>query len=136
MNNIRPSLKRGFLIVAVASAALAWGAVIPGVVSGAGKPAAMPAGAQKDLGTGELVIVRSANLGTAVVGVSIDGVQKARINFNGRYETPLSVGQHVISSIPIPNREHALPAQIRINVEKGKTYTLTAVRSDVAIVLK
>jgi hypothetical protein len=135
MKMIRPSLERGFLVVAVASAALAWCVLTPQIVSGAGKPAAAAA-AQKDLGTGELVIVRSANLGQIVVGISIDGVQKAKINFNGRYQTSLSVGPHTITAIPIPNREHAQPTQTRVNVEKGKTYTLTALRSDVAIALK
>jgi hypothetical protein len=132
MNNIRPSLKRGLLIVALAAAAITWGALIPGIASGASKPAAAP----KDSGTGEVVIVRSANLGQTIVGVSIDGEQKTKINFNGRYETPLSVGQHVITTIPIPNREHAQPTQTRVNVQKGKTYTFTAARADVAIVLK
>ena len=87
-------------------------------------------------GTGKLVIVRSANLGLTVIGVSIDGEQKAKINYNGRFEAPLSVGPHVITTVPIPNREHAQPAQTRVNVEKGKTYTFTAARSDVSIVLK
>lgn len=134
MNMIRPSLKNGLLIVAMASAAITWGALLPSLVSGASKPVA--AAAPKDSGTGELVIVRSANLGQTIVGVAIDGEQKAKINFNGRYEAPLSVGQHVITTVPIPNREHAQPTQTRVNVQKGKTYTFTAARSDVAIVLK
>ena len=87
MNKIRPSLKHGLLIVAMASAAITWGALMPSLVSGASKPAA--AAAPKDSGTGELVIVRSANLGQTIVGVAIDGEQKAKINFNGRYEAPL-----------------------------------------------
>jgi hypothetical protein len=134
MIKIGPSLKRRLLIVALASAAITWGALMPGVVSGASKPAA--AAAPKESGTGELVIVRAANLGQTIVGVSIDGEQKAKINFNGRYEAPLSVGQHVITTVPIPNREHAQPTQTRVTVQKGKTYTFTAARSDVAIVLK
>ncbi len=134
MNKTRLLSKRGLLIVAIAAAAIAWGAVVPGIVSGAEKKASAPAGSSQDTGT--LAILRSANLGTTVVGVSIDGVQTAKINFNGRYDAPIAVGQHVLTSVPIPNREHAAPAQTRINVQKGKTYTLTAVRADVAVVLK
>lgn len=127
-------LKRISLLLAVACAALTFGAVAPAIVSGAGK--ASPAPAQKTEDTGRLVIVRAANLGISVVGVSIDGVQTAKINFNGRYDAPLAVGQHVVTVIPIPNREFAKPSQTKLAVEKGKTYTFTAKRSDVAIILK
>lgn len=122
------------ILLVLACAALAGGGFLPGIASGAGK--ASPAPAQQTQDTGKLVIVRSANLGQTVVEVSIDGEQKARLNFGGRYETPLPVGQHVVTTLPMPNREHAQPSQTRVNVQKGKTYTFTAVRSDVAIVLK
>lgn len=67
--------------LAVVGAALIF--FIP-AVSGAGKgsPAAKQAEAQKP---GYLLIVRSANLGTIVAGVEIDGKQTARINFGGGY---------------------------------------------------
>jgi hypothetical protein len=127
-------LKHNSFVLAVACAALAWGTIVPAVVSGAGKTS--PAPAQKTEDTGRLVIVRSANLGQAVVGVSIDGVQTAKINYNGRYDAPLAVGQHVVTVVPIPNREFGKPSQTRLTVEKGKTYAFTAKRDDVAIVLK
>ena len=126
-------LKRNSLIIAVACAALAWGAIVPAAVSGAGK--ASPAAAQTQ-DTGRLVIKRSANLGSTIVGVSIDGVQTAKIAFNGSFNAPLAVGQHVVTVLPIPNREFAKPSETRLDVEKGKTYSFTAKRSDVSIILK
>ena len=126
--------KTSRLILAATCTFLACGALLPIIAFGAGKTSAAPAAMAE--GTGKLVIVRSANLGLTVIGVSIDGEQKAKINYNGRFEAPLSVGPHVITTVPIPNREHAQPAQTRVNVEKGKTYTFTAARSDVSIVLK
>ena len=49
---------------------------------------------------------------------------------------PLAVGQHVVAVVPIPSREFAKPTETRLTVEKGKTYTFTAKRDDVTIVLK
>lgn len=82
------------------------------------------------------MIKRSANLGSTIVGLSIDGKQVAKINFNGTYEAPISAGPHRLTTIPIPNREHAEVSQVQINVQPGKTYTFTAFRDDVRIVLK
>lgn len=126
--------KTNRIILAAICVALAGGGFLPGIAFGAGKAAPAPAQQTQDMG--KLVIVRSANLGQTVVEVSIDGAQKARLSFGGHYETPLAVGPHVVTTLPMPNREHAQPSQTRINVQRGKTYTFTAVRSDVAIVLK
>jgi hypothetical protein len=122
------------ILLVLACASLAAGTVLPGKIFAAAKTA--PAANKQEAGTGTLVIVRSANLGQTIVGVSVDGEQKGKLNFNGRYEAPLSAGQHVISTIPIPNREHAQPSVTKLNVQPGKTYSFTAVRADVAIVLK
>lgn len=48
----------------------------------------------------------------------------------------LGIWQHVITVIPIPNREQAQPNQTRVTVQPGQTYKYTAKQSDVAIVLK
>ncbi len=127
-------LKRNSLILAVACAALAFGAVVPALVSGAGKAAA--AAAPKSQDTGRLVIVRSPNLGSAVVGISIDGVEAGKINYNGHFDAPLPVGQHVVTVVPMHSREFAKPSETRLTVEKGKTYTFTAKQDDVRIILK
>ena len=63
-------------------------------------------------------------------------MQTARIAFNGSYDAPLAVGQHVVTVLPIPNREFGKPSETRLTVEKGKTYSFTAKRSDVSIILK
>ncbi|MEO5718781.1 MAG: hypothetical protein ABIR29_09445 [Chthoniobacterales bacterium] len=124
---------RRILALAIVGAALA--CFIPGGVSAAGK--ASPAVKQeKPQQSGQLHIVRSANLGTTVVGVEIDGKQAAKINFGGSYTAPLSAGPHVITTTPIPNREHAVPSQLKVSVQPGQTYTFTAKHSDVAVVLK
>ena len=126
--------KLQLLIAAVGCAALASIFLIPANLRAAGK--SHPVAAAKDQGTGELVIKRSANLGSTIVGLSIDGKQVAKINFNGTYEAPIPSGAHTLSTIPIPNREHAEASQVQINVQPGKTYSLTAYRDDVRIVLK
>jgi hypothetical protein len=133
MNKTYLHRNRSIFVLAVVCAALA--CLIPGDVSAAGKPspAAMQ---QKSEEAGRLVIERSANMGSIVVGLSIDGKETAKINFGGRYDAPLAAGQHVLSVIPIPNREQAQPSQTRVTVQPGQTYKFTAKTSDVAIVLK
>jgi hypothetical protein len=133
MNKTYLHRNRSIFVLAVVCAALA--CLIPRGVSAAGKtsPAAMQ---QKSEEAGRLVIERSANMGSIVVGLSIDGKETAKINFGGRYDAPLAAGQHVLSVTPIPNREHAQPSQTRVTVQPGQTYKFTAKQSDVAIVLK
>ena len=123
---------RRILTLALAGAALA--CFIPSAAFAAGK--AQPAAQDQNQPAGRLIIVRSANLGSAVVKVEIDGNQTARINFGGSYDQPISAGQHVVTVTPEPNREHAQPNQTKLNVQPGQTYKFTAARSDVAIVLK
>lgn len=122
------------IFTVVCAAAIALGALVATGCVAAGK--ASPAAVKQQQGEGRLIIVRSANLGSAVVGVSVDGEEKAKINFNGRYEAPLSAGEHTITVIPVPNREFAKPSQLKIMVQAGQTYKYTAKRSDVAIILK
>ena len=92
--------------------------------------------AAKSKEAGRLVIVRAANLGGAVVGISIDGKEVAKLNFNGRYDAPIAAGPHSLTAIPIPDREHAGPSERKVVVEPGKTLTFTAKREDVRVVLK
>lgn len=133
MTKIYHHRNRSIFVLAVVCAALA--CLIPGDASAAGKipPATKQ---QKIAEAGRLVVVRSANLGTTVVGLSIDGKETAKINFGGRYDAPLAAGPHVLTVIPIPNREQAQPNQTRVTVQPGQTYKFTAKQSDVAIVLK
>jgi len=133
MNKTHFDRNRSIFVLAVVCAALA--CLIPGDASAAGKisPATKQ---QKSAEAGRLVVVRSANLGSTVVGLSIDGKETAKINFGGRYDAPLAAGPHVLTVIPIPNREQAQPNQTRVTVQPGQTYKFTAKQSDVAIVLK
>ncbi len=96
---------------------------------------AAPAAA-KTQEAGRIVIVRSANLGGTVVGVSIDGKDVTKLHYNGRYDAPISAGPHTLTSVPVPDSEHAGVSELKVTVEPGKTYKFTAKRSDVRIVLK
>ena len=106
----------------------------PGSVSGAEKKAPTPAEGNQP--AGRLVIVRSASLGPTVVALKIDGVETAKITYNRRYDAPLAAGQHVLTVYPLPSREGARPTETKVNVQPGKTYTFTAARDDIQIVLK
>jgi hypothetical protein len=133
MNNTQLRLPHN-LIPAVAGIVLACLAMTPGMSSAAGK--ASPAAEQKAQPAGRLVIVRAANLGSTIVDLKIDGVETAKINYNGRYDAPLAAGPHVLTVIPFASREIPKPNQTRLTVEPGKTYTFTAKRDDVSVVLK
>lgn len=123
--------RRSFVAIAICSLVLF--CAHPPATLAAEKAAPAAAKSQE---AGRLVIVRSANLGSAVVGISIDGKQVTRLNFNGRYDAPISAGPHTLSSSPIPDSEHAGASELKVTVEPGKTYTFTAKRNDVRIVLK
>jgi hypothetical protein len=130
--HLRPN--RRILILAVACAAIAWGAIIPRGAAAAGKPS--PTVAPKTQAAGRLIIVRSATLGAYAVGLSIDGKQAAMINFNGRYDAPLAAGRHVLTVIPVPNRQAGKTTQTSVTVEAGKTYRFTATWANDDYILK
>ena len=117
------------LTIALAGAAIAVTAISS---AHAGKPT--PAAAAQ--GEGRLRITRSATLGAYAVGLSIDGKQVATINYNGRYDAPLSAGPHVLSVIPIPNRMAGKPRETKITVAPGRTYAFTAKRDNDDYILK
>lgn len=122
-------------IVALAMLGAALICFLPEGMLAAGK--ASPAAKQEQTqAPGRLLIVRAANLGTVVVGLTIDGRETAKLNFGGSYDAPLAAGPHVVTVVPIPNREHGEPNQTRINVQPGQTYKFTAKLSDVSIVLR
>jgi hypothetical protein len=106
----------------------------PELVFGADKKAPTPA--QGHQPAGRLVIVRSASLGPTIVGLKIDGVETAKITYNRRYDTSLAAGEHVLTVYPLPSLEGARPTETKVNVQPGKTYTFTAARDDIQIVLK
>lgn len=123
--------RRCFITIAICSLALF--CAHPSATFAAEKAAPAPAKGQE---AGRLVVIRAANLGVQVFGISIDGKQVYKSNFGGRYDAPLAAGPHTISTIPIPDSEHAGVSERKVTVEPGKTYTFTAKREDVRIVLK
>ncbi len=125
---------RMFLPLAFACAGLALSAVVPTEIAAAGKAKAAPT--TENQAAGRLVITRSATLGAYAVGLSIDGKQAATINYNGRYDEPLTAGPHVLSVIPIPNRMAGKPRETKITVAPGQTYAFTAKRDNDDYILK
>ena len=134
MHNIRRHHNFVLFFAAVVCATFAAFVLLPADSLGAAKPS--PATAAKTQAAGRLIVKRSANLGLTGVGISVDGKQVAKLNFNGSYDAPIAAGQHTITALPIPNHEHADPTNVRLTVQPGKTYTFTAYRNDVRIALK
>ena len=123
-------LKRSFLILAVACAAMALGGIIPESASAADKPVA---GAQ---GMGRVIISRSQNLGGYVVGVSIDGGPEQRIYFTRTLQVSLPAGEHLLTSFPIPNDRWEKRGETRLKVESGGTYNLMVMDHGNQVVLR
>src|SRR5262245_51462284 len=116
MNKISLPL-RHLTFIATAVCLLALVLIHSPASAAADKPA--PAAAPKNEGSGHLVIVRAANLGTAIIGFSIDGKQVRKLNFNEKYDAPISAGPHTLSVVPVPNSEHATPNDLKLTVETG-----------------
>jgi hypothetical protein len=125
--------QRGLMII-VASFATCWLLASPG--ASAAEKKSSPAPTQQMKAPGRLVIVRSATLGPTVVGLRVDGVQVAQITYTRRYDAPIAAGSHVITVYPVHSMQNARPRDRQINVESGRTYTFTAARQDVDLVLK
>jgi hypothetical protein len=97
--------------------------------------ASAAANASADSGT--LVIKRAANMGSGLfLNVSIDGKHVTALSKGRSYNGPLPVGSHVVSVLLVPNRLNLDPTETRITVEKGQTYTLTAVWEGEKVVLR
>jgi len=94
------------------------------------------ASTQSNQAMGRLVIRRAPNLGPTVVGLMIDGVQTDKITYNRSYNAPIAAGSHVLTVYPVVSLEGAKPTETHVNIEAGKTYTFTAARKDIQIVLK
>ena len=126
--------QRGLMII-VASFATCWLLASPEGASAAEKKSP-PGPTQEMKAPGRLVVVRSASLGPTVVGLRVDGVQVAQITYTRRYDAPIAAGSHVITVYPVHSMQSARPRDRQISVESGRTYTFTAARQDVDLVLK
>lgn len=86
--------------------------------------------------SGRLVINRAANMGTDLfLDVSIDGKRVGSYAEGQSYNGSLSEGPHVVSVILRPNNLNLAPTQKRITVQKGHTYTFTAMWQGERVVL-
>src|SRR5262249_10252809 len=74
--------------------------------------------------SGHLLIDRVANFGTDLgLVVSIDGKDVGSFSEGRSYSGDLPAGQHTIIVRVDPNRTDAKPAQIKLNVVAGQTYS-------------
>ena len=77
--------------------------------------------------SGHLLIDRVANFGADLgLVVSIDGKDVGTFSESRNYSGDLPAGQHTIIVRVDPNRTDAQPAQIKLNVVAGQTYSYTA----------
>jgi len=89
--------------------------------------AANQAGAAAEAGSGHLVIDRVANFGSDLgLVVSIDGKDAGSYSEGRSYSGDLPAGEHTIIVRVDPNLNDAKPAQTKLNVVAGQTYTYTA----------
>jgi hypothetical protein len=87
--------------------------------------AANQAGAAPE--SGHLVIDRVANFGSDLgLVVSIDGKDVGTFSEGRKYSGDLPAGEHTIIVRVDPNLNDAKPAQTKLNVVAGQTYTYTA----------
>ena len=77
--------------------------------------------------SGHLVVDRVANFGSDLgLVVSIDGKDVGTFSEGRNYSGDLPAGQHTIVVRVDPNLNDAKPAQTKLNVEAGQTYSYTA----------
>ena len=87
--------------------------------------AANQAGAEPN--SGHLTIDRVANFGSDLgLVVSIDGKDVGSFSEGRNYSGDLPAGEHTIVVRVDPNRTDAQPAQVKLNVVAGQTYSYTA----------
>ena len=86
---------------------------------------------------GRLTIQRAANFGIDLsLNVLIDGAQVASLVEGRSYHGTLSPGQHVISLTVTPNLGEFRGTTKRLTVQKGQTYSFTAMWSGQRLVLR
>ena len=77
--------------------------------------------------SGHLQIDRVANFGTDLgLVVSIDGKDVGTFSEGRKYSGDLPAGEHIIIVRVDPNLNDAKPAEIKLNVVAGETYSYTA----------
>jgi len=105
------------------------GTAAPGATTSVAGPASQNAA--------RLIIRRAANMGTGLfLDIDIDGASVGSTGVGEIYRGSLSPGQHVISVVMRPNRLNLPRTQKTLTVEKGQTYTLTAMWQGNTVVLR
>ena len=93
----------------------------------AGVIAAFAANQASAADSGHLVIDRVANFGSDLgLVVSIDGKDVGTFSEGRKYSGELPAGEHTIIVRVDPNLNDAKPAQTKLNVVAGQTYSYTA----------
>ena len=122
----------GLLIVALACFAFSGCQTSSTGLSG---PAASIAAPSKN--AARLTIKRAANFGSSLtLNVSIDGAQVATLVEGRSYNGTLPAGQHVLTLSVDPNTGGIPPTTKRLTVQKGQTYSFTAMWSGQRLVLR
>ena len=86
--------------------------------------------------TGELVIGRSFALAGLPVALVIDGQRSSTIPFNRKHHMAVAAGWHTLSVRQIPMSTRTGSVNMRLLVEAGKTYKLTATKVGQELVLQ
>jgi hypothetical protein len=66
----------------------------------------------------------------------IDGRRATTIPFNRKYHVSLAAGWHTLGVRQIPMTSRSVSTDARLQVEKGKTYELTATKVGPEVVLQ
>jgi|SRR5690348_9717940 hypothetical protein len=123
-----------FLITALA---LTCAALLGCEASGTAAPGATTSAGPASQNAARLIIRRAANMGTGLfLDIDIDGASVGSIGVGQIYRGSLSPGQHVVSVLLRPNRLNMPRTQKTLTVEKGQTYTLTAMWQGNTVVLR
>jgi hypothetical protein len=70
------------------------------------------------------------------VALVIDGVRVATIGFHSSYDGLIAPGPHTINVVQIPHSARTHSDPIRLVVQPGQTYNLTAAKSGPRVVLR
>src|SRR5262245_46029872 len=80
--------------------------------------------------SGHLLVYRAAKFGDRqALVLSVDGKHVASLTKGQKYDAYLPAGQHVLSAEINPNKMRAHPAQEKLIIEAGRTYSYTVALS-------
>jgi hypothetical protein len=120
--------------LSLASACLFLAGCATNQTTSASNPTSMSARSSQD--GGHLIIHRVANFGTDLfLTLSVDGAQIADLGEGRTYDGYLPPGRHVLSAVANPNRNALAPFKTTLNIQKGGTYSFTAIWQGSNVVL-